>query len=322
MKTQLILSLTLVAALALATARAEEGASGHYLPGLTASCYDAMPSKPGIAAFNFFTMYDGNAGAGKPLNFSSEVALGVKANFYAETIGTVYQSKLTLLGGNYGAVLAIPFVWVDVHAQAEVNGPKGKPLVTKNISDSASGLGDMTICPFILGWQALGGDLKYDVRASIYAPTGSYDVGRLANCGKNYWTFEPGASVSWLSSKIGTEVSLFTGVDFNTENDATQYQTGAQFHLDLSVVQHLPLWGGFAGVGANGFYYQQIQGDSGSGATLGDFEGQTVGVGPAISYARKIGQCDAFAEVKWLPEIEVKNRTEGDYLWVKVGALF
>jgi len=322
MKSKPIAGLALAAALVATPALAEEGASGHYIPGLTATCFDAMPDKPGFAAFNFFTMYSGNAGAGKPLDFASDAALGVRANFYADTVGTIYQSDLKLLGGNYGVVLAIPYVWVDVHAQAELTGPKGGTLLKKNADDSTSGLGDMTICPFILSWKALNGDLKYDIRTSVYAPTGSYDVGRLANCGKNYWTFEPGASASWLSKKFGTEVSLFTGFDFNTENDATQYQTGAQYHLDVSVIQHLPLLGGFAGAGVNAFYYQQIQGDSGSGATLGDFEGQSVGVGPVVSYTRKIGKSDVFAEVKWLPEDEVKNRTEGDYVWVKAGVLF
>jgi hypothetical protein len=84
---------------------------------------------------------------------------------------------------------------------------------------------------------------------------------------------------SWLSSKIGTELSLYTGVDFNTENDATDYTSGTSLHLDLTVAQHLPLLGGFVGVGANGFYYQQISGESGSGARLGDFEGMTCGAG-------------------------------------------
>jgi hypothetical protein len=67
----------------------------------------------------------------------------------------------------------------------------------------------------------------------------------LANVGKNYWTFEPMMSLSCLSSKIGLESSAFAGVDVNTKNDDTDNQTGTQFHLDLAVAQHLPLFGGF-----------------------------------------------------------------------------
>ncbi len=84
----------------------------------------------------------------------------------------------------------------------------------------------------------------------------------------------------------------------------------------------MPLFGGIIGVGANGFYYQQIIGDSGSRAFLGDFKGRTVGIGPVISYSTKIWKKDLAAEVKWLPELEVKNRVKGDYVWFKLAMLF
>ena len=161
-----------------------------------------------------------------------------------------------------------------------------------------------------------------DTRLGIYAPTGEYEVGQLANVGKNYWTFEPGIMASWLSSKIGTEVSLYTGVDFNLENQDLDYTSGTSLHLDLTVAQHLPLLGGFVGVGANAFYYEQISGDSGADARLGDFEGRTMGVGPVVSYVRQIGKTQLLAELKWLPELDTDNRMEGDYIWFKLGVLF
>ncbi len=43
---------------------------------------------------------------------------------------------------------------------------------------------------------------------------------------------------------------------------------------------HLPLWKGLAGIGVSSFYYQQITGDSGSGANSGEFKGTTAGIGP------------------------------------------
>jgi hypothetical protein len=62
--------------------------------------------------------------------------------------------------------------------------------------------------------------------------------------------------------------------------------------------------------------------EGGSGANLGDFEGHTAGVGPVVSYARKIGQSDFAAEVKWLPELDVTKRLKGDVIWAKVGVVF
>ena len=133
---------------------------------------------------------------------------------------------------------------------------------------------------------------------------------------------EPAVTLSYISSKIGLELTGFAGMDFNTENHKTDYQTGTQFHFDLTVAEHLPLFGGLIGIGANGFYYQQISDDSGSGAVFGDFKGRTVGIGPVLSYITKIWKKDFAAELKWLPEIDVKNRLEGDFIWFKLGMAF
>jgi hypothetical protein len=85
------------------------------------------------------------------------------------------------------------------------------------------------------------------------------------------------------------------------------------------LAQHLPLAGGFAGVGAMAFYLKQFTGDSGGGATLGAFEVQSYGVGPTVSYARKFGTTQAVLDVQWLPQLHVENTTKGNFIWVKLG---
>jgi len=329
--------MTLVAFVALTilvplSAQAEEGGSGHYAPGAAASFIDTLPGKPGLAIANFFNFYDGSASGSRQRSLGGFIVTatgGVDATAYADTVVALYQTPLKLLGGNYAAGIAIPFVWMKVKAKGEVTltravGPYTITITrTREVSDKASGIGDILFYPFMLGWTGLKGDLKYDVRLGVYAPTGDFDEDDLANVGKNYWTFEPEISLSYISSKIGLELSGFAGFDFNTENHKTDYQTGTQFHLDLTAAEHLPLFGGFIGVGANFFYYQQISGDSGDGATLlGDFKGRTVGIGPVLSYITKLWGKDLVAELKWLPEIEVKNRLEGDYIWFKLGMAF
>jgi hypothetical protein len=149
----------------------------------------------------------------------------------------------------------------------EVDGKVTGMLGPVGAHDTANGLGDILLYPFMLAWAK--GDLKYDLRLGSHAPTGHYEKDRLANVGKNYWTFEPTVSVSWISSKIGTEVSAYAGVDLSTRNDATDYQSGDVFHLDVTVAQHLPLGKpGAIGLGANAFHCQQFTGDSGSGAVV------------------------------------------------------
>jgi len=295
---------------------AEEGAGGHYAPGAAASFIDALPGRPALAVADYFMYYDGSASAGRQFPFGGLVTFDLHSRAYADSVVALYETPLKLLGGNYAVGFAIPYVWLEV--DGKVTGPLGNTI---QMRDTTDGLGDITVYPFMLGW--VKGDLKCDVRLGIYAPSGDYDVGQLANLGKNYWTFEPAMSVSWLSSKIGLEVSAFAGLDFSTRNDKTDYQSGNVFHLDATVAEHLPLGKlGVIGIGANAFYYQQISGDSGTGAVLGEFEGRTVGVGPVLSFITKVGGKDLVAEVKWLPELDVEKRVKGDMVWVKLGLAF
>jgi hypothetical protein len=277
-----------------------------------------MPGRPGFAYLNAFTFYDGSAGASKTLGFGGLAAFNLDATVYADTSIFLYQAPWDIFGGYYAGGIAIPYVWVKVSGDVELELGRHSPSLS--VSDSADGLGDIEILPLMLGWTR--GDIKFDVRLGIYAPTGGYEKYKLANVGKNYWTFEPAASVNYLSSKIGLELTGFAGFDFNTTNDVTDYHSGDAFHLDVTVAEHLPLFGGFIGVGANAYYYKQFTADSGSGASLGSLEGRTAGIGPVVSYTIKVSSIDLVAEAKWLPELGIRYRLEGDYVWLKVGALF
>ena len=321
-KSMTLVALVTVAILVPLAVCAEEGGSGHYAPGGSASFVDALPGRPGLAIANYFNFYDGSASASRQLSVGGLLTAGLDATAYSDTVVALYQTSLKLLGGDYAVGVAIPYVWVRAKGEVQVTGPYGG-TASLTVRDSASGIGDILFYPFMLGWTGLNGDLKSDFRFGIYAPTGDYDEGELANVGKNYWTFEPTVSISYISSKIGLELTAFAGMDFNTENYETDYQSGTQFHLDFTVAEHLPFLGGIIGIGANGFYYQQVTGDSSPlDAILGDFKGRTVGIGPVLSYITKVWGKDLVAEVKWLPELDVKNRLDGDYIWFKLGMAF
>ncbi len=289
---------------------AEEGGSGHYLPGSTADFLDILPAAPGIAYANFPVFYEGAVGTGRSLELGGQVATNVRATIWGDTSVLLLQTPWELLGGKYATGIVIPYLSVDVKGSVQA-GP-----LSRNAHDSASGIADLQFFPLMLVWNA--GDLKWGGNFGVYAPTGGYTTGKLANTGKNYWTFEPALNFSYLSTTNGRELTGFAGFDVNTMNDATQYQSGTQFHLDVTAAQHLPLLGGIAGIGANAFFYQQISGDSGSGARLGSFEGMTAGIGPVLSYVYKIGSANLVAEAKWLPEIDTTKRPQGNIAWVKL----
>jgi hypothetical protein len=309
----------LIGSLAFATAaHAGQAGSGHYISGATASFIDALPDQPGLAILDIFVDYNGNFDASHGIPFGSSIALNVNANIQADSIVGFWTFSPEILGAHYAVGTTIPYVWADVTAKGTIATPGGP--VSARRSDYTTGLGDIEFWPFMLGWKQ--GDFKYDVRLAVYAPSGQYETGELANAGLGYWTFEPEVTFSWMSSKIGTEASLFTGFDFNTKNTDADYQSGDIFHIDGTVAQHLPLFGGFAGVGANAFYQKQFTADSGSGARLGSFEKMSEGIGPEASYAHNFGKKTLAIEGKWLPQTAVNNTMKGDFIWVKVAFIF
>lgn len=302
----------LTTALLPVAAHAEEGGSGHYQPGSAASFVDMLPGQQGFAYANVLLRYNGSSSTSQPLEFGGRVDTNVNATSVADTSILLYQTAWELLGGKYAAGIAVPYVWTDI--TAKVNG------VSRTIHGSANGLGDIQILPLMFSWAE--GDLKWQTQFGTYMPTGGFQAGRLANIGKNYWTFEPAVGISYLGKINGLEATAFAGLDFNTKNNATAYQTGNQVHLDATVAQHLPMFGGIAGIGATCFYYQQINDDSGSGAQLGPLEGRAIGFGPAISYAAQAGNANIVAELKWLHEVDVDHRLQGDAVWFKVAVTF
>lgn len=322
MKLRKIFHLALIFSLGSSGIKAEEAGSGHYLPGAMSSFIDALPGRACFAYLNAFTYYQGSAGGTRQLSLGGQLAANVDASVYADTSIFLVETTEKVFGGHYAAAVVVPYVWLNISADVTRIGPLGGSQTLRR-GDSNNGLGDLQLFPLMLCWTH--GDLKLGTNLSVYAPTGDYARGQIANVGKNYWTFEPGVNLSWLSSKIGTEVSLFAGYDFNSKNNATGYQSGEVFHLESTIAQHLPFYGGLIGVGANSFYYQQTTADNGSGAKLGGFEGRTMGVGPVVSFAKKVGRAknnDLVVEVKWLPELDVNKRLTGDTLWVKVALAF
>jgi hypothetical protein len=207
---------------------------------------------------------------------------------------------------------------MDVSAQAVLRDGSGAS-VGKN--DALTAIGDIVFQPVMLNYN-VSPNTNVNFRTTVYIPTGSYELGRLANTGKNYWSLEPTLAYMYFGAKNGREVSIFTGLTLNSWNDATSYHSGSQLHADATFAQHLPLFGGLAGIGATTTWYRQIEPDRGSGATLGAFRGETASVGPVLSYIGKLGAEDLLIELKWQTEYHTQNRLEGDTIFFKLACKF
>lgn len=304
-----LLLLALAFSLPLASLAAEGGA-GHYLPGGLATLIDLPPTKPGWVVEPIYLHYSGDTSASTQIPIAGTVGAKLEADSDAALLGGLYTFEPTLLGAHYSIGAYLPYIWITVKGSVDTR------FGTLERRDRASGIGDMTLIPAMLAWKHER--WQFDALLPISAPTGSYETGRLANPGLNYWTFDPTFGGSYNNEKIGFNAALHTGIAVNTENPDTDYTSGAMFHLDGSVQQLLPVGPGYLGIGAEAFYLQQVTADSGSGATFGDFEGHTVGVGPVLSYLLPIGENTFAVEVRWLPELDVERRLKGDYVWLKM----
>ncbi len=292
--------------------KAEEGGTGHYLPGSISSFVDGTPPDPAFVARFNGGYCNASLPGSLPLSGIRPAPLNVNAESFGGGLTLLWRPSFELAPGlSYAMNATIPYVSLTVDANVGI-GP-----VTVRRSSSVSSLGDIVLMPLMLNY-AVTEDFHVDFRTGIYAPTGDYEVGRLANSGKNFWTVEPTIGFLYFGKKNGIEASVYAGTDFNSENEDTHYKSGTQFHLDGTVAQHFHLLGGLTGVGVAGYWYTQVTGDSGSGATLGSFEGFSTGVGPVVSYACKLGGKDLVTEAKWLHDVETKKRLEGDYVWLRV----
>jgi hypothetical protein len=132
----------------------------------------------------------------------------------------------------------------------------------------------------------------------------------VVNTGRNYWSFDTVAAATWFNQNTGTEFSVAPGIMVNTKNNATEYQTGAEFHVDFTANQFLSP--AFA-IGIRGYYYRQVTGDSGRGAILGDFQSESFGIGPGFLWIPKFARGRLSILGKWIPDVYARNRFKSDY---------
>jgi len=97
----------------------------------------------------------------------------------------------------------------------------------------------------------------------------------------------------------------------NTENEDTNYETGDELHVDAMFNQFLSET---FGLGLHGYYYKQVDGDSGSGVVLGNFKGESYGIGPSFIWIPQAGDVKFSISGSWLHDLEATNRLESEYV--------
>jgi hypothetical protein len=269
---------------------ATEGGGGAYPHGAEDFMSGAVPP-PGTYFLNYLNYYSANKFRdGKGDSAVPNFDLKVTANVFR----FLHVTKTQILGGYWGFHVFLPVVNVDVTL------PVG--------SQSKTGIGDIIVDPFILSWHSK--NWHFATGLDIYIPTGDFDRNRLANVGRNYWTFEPIFAFTYLSDN-GFEVSSKFMYDFNTKNTDTNYRSGQEFHFDYTVGKKFDN----ISLGVGGYYYKQITDDKLNGQKVmpDGNKGQAFAIGPQLKYDHK----NMSFILKYQKEMSVENRPDGDKFWFK-----
>ncbi len=307
--TKLVKTVAIGLALSSSVGLAEEGGSGHYLPGAISSFIDGAPDLGGVITRLNYINYQGSSSA--PLPMAGNLVGNVNARSNVLGLTVLWSPRLDhgIEKLHWSVTATIPILNMDLSGN----------IAHIHRRNDRTALGDIVFSPLMVNYDA-SKDLNINFRLNFYAPTGSYEVGRIVNNGKNFWTAEPILGFMYLGQTNGIEASLFLGADFNWENPDTNYQSGTQVHLDGTLAQHFPFMGGLAGAGVGAYWYDQVTGDSGRGANLGDFKAEAAGVGPVLSWADKTGAY--VGEIKYIMDFHNEKRLSGDTVWLKLVAKF
>ncbi len=289
-------------------ALAAEGGYSNYVPGTYGDFAAAVAPADGFTIRNDFYYYNAD---GRASMRSGQLQLDAELTFVMDFFTLLHKPGVEFLGGQYAYGVFIPVSYIDIDARLQLGGG----LV--QAQDDIFHLGDVTFVPAILYWNT--GNLHFSLAEYIVTPTGEYDTDNLVNTGLNYWTFDTDLAVTYLNQETGQDYSINLGYSYNTENDKTDYQTGQEVHVDYMLNQFLSET--FA-LGLHGFYLKQITGDSGAGATLGDYKAEAAGIGPAVLWSTNVNETDVAFIAKWLHEYDVDKRLEGDHVFASFAFSF
>jgi hypothetical protein len=293
------------------SAIAAEGGSSFYLLGQRGQGAGILPPVEGV----FFSLptyyYSGDASSSENLSFGGAASLGVDADLFLAMPTAIWVTPADVLGGDLAFSGTFVFGNADLSADAAISIP-GIIEGSVSLSDERWAVGDPAFGA-LLGWH--GENHHYLAAASVNVPAGDYDTGRLSNVALNRWAGDITIAGTWMFPQNNLELSGATGITFNGENDDTDYETGTELHMEASAFyQFTPAFS----AGVNGYHYQQISGDSGKGATLGNFKGRVTALGPGLSGSFQVGPVPVSVSLRYFYEFNVKDRLEGSAGWLTV----
>jgi hypothetical protein len=287
------------------SAHATEGAAGRPISGTgVVPLGGVVPPEP-ILAVNLGQVYfDGSIGASRQVPVGERLTLGIDAQI-SFTLATILKVWDTGPGRwNFSSSITLPYAWQKAKATVSLGNTQG------TVSDKDSNLFDITFTPITAGYH-ISKTEHVSFSLNVWAPTGKYDASKLANPSLNNWTFIPQVAYTRLWPDDSVTFDVTSGVQFYTENKATNYKNAPLFTLDAMAVKTFP---GGLGVGVVIGTVQQLGDDKGPTAdALNGFRGHDWALGPIVTYDTKLGGKEPLSlSLRWVPTIEAKNRMKGN----------
>jgi hypothetical protein len=223
-------------------------------------------------------------------------------------VNAVHTWGITEAGWNFASSFGVPLQYT--------NASSFHGLLP---SDHGTQFADLFFTPIAAGYHFTKTD-HIALSVQIYAPTGAYNPDRLANAGQNTWTFTPTVAYTKLLPAENIELTANYGVEFYTPNDKTGYHNAPVSVLDLLALKRFSNgWG----VGIVGGWIQQLGSDSGNLANLLDgAEGNSVGLGPMVTWSGKAFSTPVSATLRWVNEFSATNRPKGNVVQLSLTATF
>lgn len=287
---------------------ADDGGISFWLPGQFGALA-AVPTTPGwslpVIYYHVSASDDKNARAAR----GRRTVVGLDAEADLIFASPTYTFATPVLGAQ-AAISAIGAVGrSEASIDATLTGPRGRAF-SGGTDDSLKGSSDI----YLLGTMKWNyGVHNFMAYTMGNLPVGAYDPDRLVNIGLGHSSLDGGAGYTYFDK--ANEFSAVAGMTYNWENTDTRYQNGVDAHLDLSASHFFTAQ---THVGVVGYYFEQVTGDSGSGAVLGDFKSRVAGFGPQAGHFFKMADEMWYVNLKGYYEFDARNRPEGWNAWLSL----
>lgn len=157
----------------------------------------------------------------------------------------------------------------------------------RSVSDARTASGDLFFEPTLRWHDGIHSYLVHGLVTPRSAPT---TRSRLVSLGLGHVSVDAGGSYTCFNPATGWEASAVAGLTYNFTNPSLDYQNGIDAHLDWGI-SRIHVEAGACRAGR--LCVPAAAGDSGSGATLGDFKSRVFAVGPQVGFLFRFATCRA-----------------------------